>query len=55
MDNSVCSKCEEIKNLIIDAYNIHEEYKNALNTIIEKNKIILEQAKIISELKKNNF
>lgn len=52
MDNSICTKCEEMKNLIVDAYNIHEQHKNALNTIIEKNKIILEQAKIISELKK---
>ena len=31
MNNSICSKCEEMKILIIDAYNIHKEHKNVLH------------------------
>lgn len=46
-----CDNCKYIENLILDAYNDNREYKNALNMIIDKNNIILEQNKIIENLK----
>ena len=54
---NVCDNCKYIENLILEAYDTNQDYKNALNTIIEKNNIILEQNKIIDELKKqlSNF
>jgi hypothetical protein len=49
---NICENCKYIENLIREAYDTNQEYKDALNTIIQKNKIILEQNKIIDELKK---
>jgi hypothetical protein len=50
METITCDNCKKIEKAIIDAYNINEQYKDALNIIIEKNNIILEQNKIIEEL-----
>ena len=47
-----CENCKYIENLIQEAYNINQDYKDALNIIIQKNNIILEQNKIIDDLKK---
>ena len=53
---NICENCKYIKNLIQEAYDTNQDYKDALNTIIQKNNIILEQNKIIHELKKKlNF
>lgn len=49
---NICENCKYIENLIQEAYNSNQDYKDALNTIIQKNNIILEQNKIIDELKK---
>ena len=53
---NICENCKYIENLIQEAYNSNQDYKDALNTIIQKNNLILEQNKIIDELKKKlNF
>ena len=49
---NICENCKYIENLIQEAYNSNQDYKDALNTIIQKNNLILEQNKIIDELKK---
>ena len=51
MDITTCTNCKKIESYLINTYNINQEYKDALNIIIEKNNLILEQNKIIEELK----
>lgn len=50
-EKNVCSNCKYVEDLILEAYNDNKDYKNALNMIIEKNNTILEQNKIIENLK----
>ena len=52
METTTCNNCKIIEKALIDVYNINQEYKDALNIIIEKNNFILEQNNIIEELKK---
>ena len=53
METTTCNNCKIIEKALIDVYNINQEYKDALNIIIEKNNFILEQNNIIEELKRN--
>jgi len=45
-----CKNCSYIENLITEAYSNNQDYKDALNMIIEKNNIIIEQNKVIKNL-----
>ena len=45
-----CNNCIYIENLITEAYSNNQDFKDALNMIIEKNNIILEQNKVIQKL-----
>ena len=45
-----CNNCIYIENLIMEAYSNNQDFKDALNMIIEKNNIILEQNKVIKNL-----
>ena len=49
MDITTCTNCKKIESYLINTYNINQEYKDALNIIIEKNNLILEQNKIIED------
>ena len=37
MDITTCTNCKKIESYLINTYNINQEYKDALNIIIQKN------------------